>query len=76
MKHAETQPDAESDGYHNYVLVIGTSLNELSFIGPFETERAATDFAEMHEVGMSPAQEEGWRVKLLTHPQAPEFWGT
>jgi hypothetical protein len=69
MEYVETQPNAASDAYHNYVLVTGSSLNKLSFIGPFETERAAADFATME------CEEVAWRVKLLTHPQAPEFWG-
>ena len=55
---------------------VGNSLVNLSFIGPFETKRAATDFAVMEDVGKNPSEEENWRVELLTHPQAPEFWGT
>ena len=61
--------DATAGDFYNYVLIIGNSLNDLSFIGPFKTEREATDFATME------CEEEVWRVKQLTHPQAPEFWG-
>jgi len=60
--------DTTAGDFYNYVLIIGNS-NDLSFIGPFKTEREATDFATME------CEEEVWRVKQLTHPQAPEFWG-
>jgi len=33
--------------------------------------RETTDFAMMEDI----AAKEIWRVELLTHPQAPEFWG-
>jgi hypothetical protein len=58
--------DATAGDFYNYVLIIG---NDSSFIGPFKTEREATDFATME------CEEVAWRVEPLTHPQAPEFWG-